>query len=119
MVSHSGWSGRAGTVDFCEIPLASAKRGKYRVDDGDHFMSKQRAQKKTVKTSKIQKPQKKPQFTYEFFFPFFPIPLNTYIKILPILLLHSTPAKKTAKIAHHHPQNGPQKAHLSYISLNW
>ena len=69
------------------------------------------------KNLKNRKPQKKPQITYELFFPFFPIPAGPYVKMIPRGALHSTPANKTEKNSHLNSQNGPYSCKCYYIVL--
>ena len=71
------------------------------------------------KNLKNSKNLKKPQFTYKFFLPFFPIPVDPSAKMIPIVVLHSWTVKKNTKITHHDPQQTPSPflRTLPYISL--
>jgi len=80
-------------------------------------MSKRRAWPEKTKSSKIENLKKKPQITYELFFPFFPIPAGPYVKMIPRGALHSTPANKTEKNSHLNSQNGPYSRKCYYIVL--
>ena len=59
---------------------------------------------KNWKNRKIQK------ITYKNFYPFFPIPAGPYVKILPIVVLHSTAVEKTWKNLRLDFENGPSKS---------
>jgi hypothetical protein len=97
MVTYSGWSGRAGTVDFCEIPHPSLKRGKCRVDGGGYFVGKRRAWPEKEKGSNFWKTVKFRKLHMKFFFPFPPGPATLTPKWSPYPCYLAQPSRKQKK----------------------
>ena len=69
------------------------------------------------KNLKKWKNRKIPKITYENFLPFFPIPADSYTKMILMGGLHSRTVKKKTKKLHLQAENGPRKClfQVSYI----